>query len=404
MKQNDKRLDAYRKVSGSGEKKEDSADNVSSETVRPFTFPRFDTPSSNETTKSAVPKQGLPSIPAAADDDGLLKTAGKDTVYRRVAKFLLLIGTDEAAKVIAHLTPEQTEKIVPEIASIRRLDKDEAAVILAEFETLLVRARESGGVDTARTILEKAFGEERADEMLKKAVPYPEGKPFDYLSEMDGDRLFQLLKGESAAIRAVVLSRIQPSSAAAAIKLMPSGEKNEVIMRLAKMGAISPEVIRRIDESMREKVQNTSVVSAESIDGRGALAEILRRMDFRSESSILETLADADPELGQDIRHRLFTIEDVIGADDKYLQTKLRDMNEGEIALLIAGKSEDFRKKILSNISKTRGAMVLEEESLRKPISRRDSDTITNTFLSSLRRAWEQGDLYISGRDEEIYV
>jgi flagellar motor switch protein FliG len=344
------------------------------------------------------------SVPDSGDDDGLLKTGGKETVYRRVAKFLLLIGTEEAAKVIAHLTPEQTEKIVPEIASIRSIDRDEAAVILAEFENLLLRARESGGVDTARTILEKAFGEEQAERMLRKAVPFAEGKPFDYLAEMDGDRLLQLLKGESAAIRAVVLSRIKPASAAAVIKLMPLNEKNEVIMRLAKMEPISPDVIRRIDESMREKVKNISTASSESIDGRGALAEILRRMDFRSESSILETLSDADPELGQDIRHRLFTIEDVTGADDKYLQNKLREMNEGDIAILIAGKSEEFRKKILSNISKTRGAMVLEEESLRKPISRRDSDQATNNFLSSLRRAWEQGDLFIAGRDEETYL
>ena len=43
---------------------------------------------------------------------------GADSVYRRVAKFLLLIGVNEAAKILPHLTAEQTEKIIPELALI----------------------------------------------------------------------------------------------------------------------------------------------------------------------------------------------------------------------------------------------------------------------------------------------
>ena len=81
-----------------------------------------------------------------------------DSVYRRVAKFLLLIGVNEAAKILPHLTDEQTEKIIPEIASVRSVDPDEASAIFAEFQSLLQRSRQSGGVQTARTILEKAFG------------------------------------------------------------------------------------------------------------------------------------------------------------------------------------------------------------------------------------------------------
>ena len=36
---------------------------------------------------------------------------GKDSVYRRVAKFLVLIGEDEAAKILPHLSESQIEKI-----------------------------------------------------------------------------------------------------------------------------------------------------------------------------------------------------------------------------------------------------------------------------------------------------
>lgn len=338
----------------------------------------------------------VPEAPREAD--------GRENIYRRVAKFLLLIGTDEAAKVISHLTPEQTERIIPEIASIRRVDPAEAEVILAEFKTLLDNARQQGGVTTARTILEKAFGSQRAEELISKAVPFPEGVPFDYLQEMDGQRIFALLRDEPTPVRTLVLSRIRPAVAAEVINLMDSDDKKDTIRRLAKLAPMDPEILRRVDKAMHDKVLLMNTTSADAMDGRGALTEILKRMSPNAEKDILSALSDLDPDLSNDIRDRLFTMDDILMADDRFLQKKLHTMGEGEIALLIAGKPEPFRQKILSNVSKTRGDIILEEEELRRPMRRRDCDEVTAQFFSVLRRAWEEGSLIIYGRNDDIYV
>lgn len=338
----------------------------------------------------------VPEAPREAD--------GRENIYRRVAKFLLLIGTDEAAKVISHLTPEQTERIIPEIASIRRVDPAEAEVILAEFKTLLDNARQQGGVTTARTILEKAFGSQRAEELISKAVPFPEGVPFDYLQEMDGQRIFALLRDEPTPVRTLVLSRIKPAVAAEVINQMDSEDKKDTIRRLAKLAPMDPEILRRVDKAMHDKVLLMNTTSADAMDGRGALTEILKRMSPNAEKDILSALSDLDPDLSNDIRDRLFTMDDILMADDRFLQKKLHTMGEGEIALLIAGKPEPFRQKILSNVSKTRGDIILEEEELRRPMRRRDCDEVTAQFFSVLRRAWEEGSLIIYGRSDDIYV
>ena len=46
--------------------------------------------------------------------------------------------------------------------------------------------------------------------------------------------------------------------------------------------------------------------------------------------------------IGIDLRQRLFTVDDVLNCDDRVMQEKLHQMTEGEIAYLIAGKSQDF--------------------------------------------------------------
>ncbi len=392
MNLNDKRLGAYNRIL-KGTPPED-ADSVAVARRKP------DPAETAQEKPAQGSQQGLIKVPRESG------SGGKESPYRKVAKFLLLIGVEEAAKVMSRLTPDQTERVVLEIASIRRVDPDEAAVVLAEFEHLLSQATApTGGVATAKGILEAAFGPERAEEMLRKAVPEAEGRPFEYLDDMDPVRLLSLIRDELPAVKALVLSRVKPATAAQAIKRMESAEKNDTVIRLAKLKAISPEVLRRVDEAMREKVKNLSVSSADSIDGRGALAEILRHMDGSGEKAILDRLSGEDPELGKNLRERLFTIDDVVRADDRFLQETLRPMSERDIAVLVAGKNEPFRKKILANVSRARGAIVLEEEKLAMPVARADSERITGAFFSTLRRAWEAGKLVIDGRDtDDIWV
>jgi len=351
--------------------------------------------------------EGLSRAADTLKKGGLLKipeSSSGDSVYRRVAKFLLIIGVDEAAKVMRHLTEEQTEKIIPEIASIRSVDPKEASEILSEFEGLLKQARQSGGADIAREMLEKAYGAERAEAMLQKAVSLSDEKPFDYLNTADGERVYFLLKDESPAVQALVLSRIKPEKAAAVIGKMDAEVKRDVISRLAKMQPVSPDVLARTDKAIYEKSLSIAAEKAESIDGRSALAEILRRMPLTSEDEIIETISGEDADLANDIRKRLFTLEDVEKSDDRFIQELLRSMSEKEVAYLIAGKPEPFRKKILYNVSKGRGDTVLEEEQLAKPMSKRDCNDVTGKFLGAMRSAYEQGKFKIDGRDDGEYV
>lgn len=447
MNLNDKRLGAYNRIlkndtdrSADGAGKTVRSDESGSSpagnlkkpsekktVISPYQLPRMQSQAADQ---NEMKSQGTPKSHAAANKSttarpaksegpgynqfnlpGLVKvpasgSGGKDSSFRRVAKFLLLIGVDEAAKVMAKLTPEQTEKVVIELASIRRVDHDEATVVLAEFESLIKQAREpSGGVETARTILEAAFGKDRAEELLKKAVPDFEGKLFDFLEDIDPVKLLHIITDELPIVKALVLSQLKPQLAANIIKLMPSDDKNETILRLAKLKTVNPEVLKRVDESIREKVKNINTSSADSIDGRSALAEILKRMDGSSEKAILEGLSDSDPDLGRDLRERLFTIDDIVHADDKFLQTTLRPMSEHDLAVLVIGKKEEFRQKVFSNVSKTRGLIILEEEKIISPVARAESEKVASAFFTVMRRAWENGDFIISGRDEkEVWI
>ena len=373
-----------------------------------------DLSSQKEKSKKEKHKSQNPELNAASDalvSGGLLKVPvskkeadGRDSVYRRVAKFLLIIGVDEAAKILPHLTEEQTEKIIPEIASIRSVSPEETRQILEEFETLLKNAREGGGIDTAREILRKAYGEKKAKELIDKSVPFPLEKPFEYLNDIDNERINLLLKEESVQVKALILSHLNPKKAASVINLMDSKEKSEVAFRLLKLEPVSPEVIKNLDEILHKKVLLQNSQRTNSLDGKNILAEILKKMSFSTENSILSKISTEEPSLANDLRERLFTVDDVVSSDDRFVQETLMMYSNYEIACLVYKREEKFTKKIFQCISQGRVSQVQEELNINQTFLKSECDKIYSKFLNTLRNAFEEGKLFIKNRTDDVYI
>ena len=379
-----------------------------------FQVQKEDLSSQKEKSKKEKHKSQNPELNAASDalvSGGLLKVPvskkeadGRDSVYRRVAKFLLIIGVDEAAKILPHLTEEQTEKIIPEIASIRSVSPEETRQILEEFETLLKNAREGGGIDTAREILRKAYGEKKEKELIDKSVPFPLEKPFEYLNDIDNERINLLLKEESVQVKALILSHLNPKKAASVINLMDSKEKSEVAFRLLKLEPVSPEVIKNLDEVLHKKVLLQNSQRTNSLDGKKILAEILKKMSFSTENSILSKISTEEPSLANDLRERLFTVDDVVSSDDRFVQETLMMYSNYEIACLVYKREEKFTKKIFQCISQGRVSQVQEELNINQTFLKSECDKIYSKFLNTLRNAFEEGKLFIKNRTDDVYI
>jgi flagellar motor switch protein FliG len=328
-----------------------------------------------------------------------------------VAKFLILIGGDEAAGILSRLDVEQVELISREIAAIRGISGEEASGVFDEFRSLLssnygFMGANSGGVETARRLLYAAFGPEKGTEFLNRALPQTRENLFSFLEEFKGEQIALLLKDESPGAAALILSRLSPKLSAETLANVESGRKTEIVKRIAHLGQTAPEVLEQVAEALKEKARKLGGVGSADIinvDGRGALAAILKQSDFSFGDRIIRTLDEEDPDLGQDLKERLNTLEDVLKAEDRPLQEKLRSMTDRDVALLLKGKSREFIEKILSNVSAQRRAILQEEIRIMGAVPRRDVDNATRSFLAWFRESREEGRILLID-DEDVIV
>jgi flagellar motor switch protein FliG len=363
-----------------------------------------------------APKKTAEQVPTRLPKLGLksgLKTGGKirkvpekPSKFRRAAQFMVLIGSDEASRILSQLDPAQVEAISKEIVSIRSIAVEEAEAVLEEFHSLLSPAygysgSSSGGVEEARRHLYAAFGPEKGEAMLVKAVPGAAENPFDFLSDFSGEQLSLLFKEESPAACAMVFSRLPSKLTAAALASMRPERKLDIVKRIAHLRETSPEVIEQTAAALREKARHFGRKDdVKVIDGKGALAAILKHSGMGFGSRLIEELEENDPSLGREMKDRLYTLEDVCGAADRPIQEKLRSMDDREIALLLRGRSEAFTLKITGNLSSVRADRVREESEIMGPVPKVETEAAGREFLAWFRLNREEGRiLMLSGED-----
>ncbi|MDR1179437.1 MAG: flagellar motor switch protein FliG [Spirochaetales bacterium] len=343
---------------------------------------------------------------ASSAAPGFLKLTGKkETSVRKAAKFLMLIGRDEAAGVMRHFTPEEAEAVAREIAGIHRIENTEAEKILGEFGLLREALKTPvGGVEAARSILVGAFGEERGREILFRSIPADTEKFFSFLEGFQPQQLQLLFRKEPPEVLAIVMPYLDAQAASKLLPLLGKTYRRDLIQRMAKTEKISRDVLVRMEDALRERARKLSAPALEEeMDGKGALAEILKYVDIHEEEEILKNIGEDNPVIAGEIKERLFTIDVLDYMEDTDLQKVLRDMGDGEIALLLKGKSDSIRAKILMNVSGRRRGFVAGEYRLLGAVPRKEVDAATRDFLNLLRRLQDAGDV-VFRRENDVWV
>ena len=350
-------------------------------------------------------------------DKGLLKTVVEpkadgsktaDSKIRRVAKFLILIGSEQAARILGELDGQHVEAISKEIALIERIDPVETEAILTEFKSLFsmpgFHGTSSGGIDAARRILYSTYGPEKGEALLNRTVPSSKGNVFGFLEEFGPEQLVFLLKDEQPGTAALVLARLPAKVSAEAIGRLDPGFKTEVLLRIARRSEVAPEVLESVAGALKEKADLIGSGGANDIEinGMQKLAAILRQGDYSFGDRLLNELEIEDPEIGMGLKNHLYTLDDVLNVFDRPLAEKLKRMNDKDIAILLKGRSTEFREKILSNVSSGRRYMIHEEGEILGPVSRRECDEVANDFIAWFRYAREKGNLALKNDEDWV--
>ncbi|MCL2579657.1 MAG: flagellar motor switch protein FliG [Oscillospiraceae bacterium] len=328
------------------------------------------------------------------------------TDAQKAATVIISLGSETAAQVYKFLSEDEIEKQTYEIAKIQKLGSEDVEEILNDFYALCLTQKvvTEGGVNYARNVLEKAFGNQVASSLLDRVTKSLKTKAFEFIRKTDYKNILTTIQHENAQTIALVLSYARSEQASTIISELPKETRIEVVERIAKMDRTSPEIVAQVEKILERKLSAMTSMDFMEVGGINHIAEIMNQIDRSSEKYIFDELYKRDAKLADEIRKKMFVFEDIIMLDSMAIQTFLREVDSKDLVVALKGSTAEVTEVIFSNMSSRMGDTIKSDMEYLRNVRMRDVEEAQQRIVAVIRKLEEEGEIIVSkgGADEFI--
>lgn len=327
---------------------------------------------------------------------------------RKAAILTVLLGDEASAGVFRYLQEDEVQEISREISRLGKIDPEVADTVLDEFhrmttaQTLVAR----GGAEFAKRLLVKAFGGDASKKLLDRLNISLQNTlvGFDSLQKADPAQLSKFIASEQPQTIALVLAHLNSSQAAALLSSLPAPLRADIVMRMAGLEQISPEIISKITTILEQKLRSLGDFNRESYGGIRAVAELINRMETKSAASILEKIENENPALALSIRNLMFVFDDVMLIDDQGMREIIQRIDKKTLTIALKGCSEELKVQFFRNMSSRAVEMLKEDMDVLGPVKVRDVEASQQQIVAVIRKLDEDGIINLKGGGGDEYV
>lgn len=334
------------------------------------------------------------------DKAGLDKLSG----VHKAAIFIMLLGEDHGAKILAMMDDEEIKELSSIMSSVGQVDSDTVEKLCVEFGTRMSAAGAvTGDYDSTERLLTKALGKGRVDSIMEE-IRGPAGRTtWDKLGNVNEEILASFLKNEYPQTIALVLSKVKSDHAARVLMELPEELSLEVIMRMLSMEAVKKEIMDNVEKTLRSEFM-TNLAKTQRRDSHELLAEIFNNFDRSTETRFMEELEKQTPESAEKVRSLMFTFDDLIKIDMQGIQALMRTADKDKLAIALKGASEEIKELFFSNMSERAAKLMKEDMEAKGPVRIKDVDEAQQSIVNIAKDLAAKGEIVISEGDDDQMV
>ena len=325
---------------------------------------------------------------------------------QKAAAVIIALGAEKASLVYKYMEDEEVEQLTLEVARLGVLSTQQTEDVLNEFYQLCLtnKAVTEGGLEYARAVLEKAYGEQAAAELLGKVTKSLKNREFAFMDKADVKSLYSALRSERPQTIALVLSYVDADKAAGVVAQLEERKQIQVVESIAKLDSVSPAAIRIVEAEMHNRFSNIMTDTNIKVGGIDYVADVMNNLDRTSEKNIFDGLSDPDQELADEIRKRMFVFEDIITMDDRSVQRFVRDCDPRDLVLALKAANTEVANKLFANMSSRMAQSIKDDLEITSNVRMKDVEEAQQRIVGIIRGLEEKGEIIIlkGGKDDII--
>ena len=333
-------------------------------------------------------------------------------------QYALLSGQEKAAILLSALGPSVTKTVFKHmkdndvkrmINSMSTITKSPIWMVKKVLEEFYSAINEDSDLlfseNRGRDFILGTLGEDRAKQLLGQIVEVGNSNTLESLELVDTRTLANFLINEHPQTIALICAHLPVEKKVDVLRKLPEGLQAEVVLRVANLDFVSPELIAQLDDVLKTELSTLGSIDTQQLGGIEPIADMLNLMDKNSEKNIMARVEEKDPELAEEIRKLMFVFEDLIYVDDKGIQELLKIVDNQKLVISLKTAPDEVKAKLFRNMSNRAATLLREDLDASAPTKVSDVEKAQQDIVQQLKELESQGKAIISrGGEGDTFV
>lgn len=320
------------------------------------------------------------------------------TPDEKAALVILSLGEELATQIFSKLERAEAQRIAMRLQQLGRVDQTQVDAALKEFLELLhtpKSKRLDDPQDLAKRLVQRSLQGD-ATEKLLASLSHVRMRVFERASV---EVLGRILVNEVPQTVALVMAHAPAPQAGQLLRQFPESMRTEILLRVARLQPVDPEVLQDIDDHLIAKAAR--VAPKQKVGGARKVAELLNSLD-QDGLHILQKMQERDPRLAETIRDEMFTFEDLVKLDNRGVQDLAKVVKRETLLLALRGASPSLFKLFLMNMSERSAKIFQDDYEALGPQKAVDVKAARQSILEIVRKLIEDGKLSIDTNQQKV--
>lgn len=272
------------------------------------------------------------------------------------------LGVNTSQLIFQHMRDNDVKRMINAMSNVKKAPIWLVKRVLEEFYSMLNEDADLLFAENrGRDFIINALGEDRAKQLLGQIVEVGTQNTLESLELVDTRTLANFLINEHPQTIALIVAHLPPDRKVDVLRRLPEGLQAEVVLRVANLDYVSPELIAQLDDVLKTELSTLGSIDTNQLGGVEPIADMLNLMDKNTEKNIMARVEEKDPELAEEIRKLMFVFEDLVFVDDRGIQSLLKEVDQQKLVIALKTAPEEVRTKLFKNMS-NRAAQLLNED------------------------------------------
>ena len=254
-------------------------------------------------------------------------------------------------------------------------------------------------------LLDSSYGADEAERVISEInAAGVASSPSPSSSRSPDPLAARVLKEESPAVVALVLSHVAPSISADVLGAFDEETTLEIVKRMTNVTPPGIETMLTIADDLQDRIRAASLVPAPRAqeDSLRTVADMLNFSEAEIENAVLTRLEEEEAEMASQVRELLFTWDDLATIEKRAMQKILASIDTKTLSIALKACPEGVFENIMNNLSSRVRDMVLDEKELLGPMPFSDVLQARVEIMAAVRALMDSGEFSPARASEEL--